>query len=599
VTDNASNYNVSTQADAVVVSDTVSTSSISSPTSGSPVTNQSGESVPITYSAQDNAFNQTTINITNGSTEVASATFTNNGTSISETLVLGSDLADESYDINVNVTDNASNYNVSTQADAVIVDDTIDTASISSPTSGSPIVNQSNDSVPVTYSAQDAEFNQTTINITNGSTEVASGTFENNATDNSVSLDLDANLTDGTYHLIANVTDNVSNYNVVNESDAVIVNDSVTSVSVAASDTPAKPSDTIAVSGTTSSDADDVTFQITDPNDADTATVTKSISSTSYSVSIDLGSLTFDSGENDGLDAGTATLNAQQEPSYSSADASTTFDVELAAVSDANISSYDGTNTNVTIEFGQAINTSQVVTSDVTFDPDDAGKEASALYGTGDSTDSITAEFSSKLYTGDSPVVEVNGTNITDISTDNATVHTVQLNLSTTGPHFVSVPEQANSIQLSAIDTSNVGTVWRYDDGSWGTWKPGRSQNDFDTLAGGQGYIFNMSSVDTIDVNANNKLEGSLTRGEEQLDDGWNLVGHWQEGSQPENDALANVSNLNSSTGSVVGQKTAGSLTFQTINASQDPNPDDLNPGEAYFINHNGTGTYNRSTNWP
>lgn len=91
-------------------------------------------------------------------------------------------------------------------------------------------------------------------------------------------------------------------------------------------DDPVQPDGTITVEGNIGSTGtgDDVTFLIQDPVDSDVATVSADVDSTDFSTTIDLRTLDF----GDGLDAGTATIMADEGGEFVSPEASTTFDVD-------------------------------------------------------------------------------------------------------------------------------------------------------------------------------------------------------------------------------------------------------------------------------
>lgn len=87
-------------------------------------------------------------------------------------------------------------------------------------------------------------------------------------------------------------------------------------------DDPVTPDGEIKVEGNADSDSK-VTFLIQDPADDDIATVTKNIDDKDFSVFIDLGEV-----NGDGLDAGEATISADEGDGFTSAEASTTFTVD-------------------------------------------------------------------------------------------------------------------------------------------------------------------------------------------------------------------------------------------------------------------------------
>jgi len=115
--------------------------------------------------------------------------------------------------------------------------------------------------------------------------------------------------------------------------------------------------DRLTVTGTADT-TDTVAFQLQDGSDGDTATTTRGISATEFSVSIDLDTLSY-SGGNGKLDSGTVTLNAAQADSFSSAEESASFVADRADPT-ISVSSPTSPSTNTS---GDTVN--------VTFTPDD------------------------------------------------------------------------------------------------------------------------------------------------------------------------------------------------------------------------------------
>jgi hypothetical protein len=266
------------------------------------------------------------------------------------------------------------------------------------------------------------------------------------------------------------------------------------------------------------------------------------------------------------------TLNAQTQDSV--------------GLSNAYISTYNGgtspPETKVTIEFAQNVDTSSLNPSGVTFDS--GSKSASSLSG-GTDVSSITATFDSSLATGDSPSITVSSSNIPQITSDaSTTLHTIQLDLAS-GENMVSVPAAAGTTSVSSLPTS-VDVVWEYDNGQWTS-----SNNGLTDLEGGQGYIFVMDSSDTIDLNVDNTLEHvqRSSPGERQLEDGWNLVGQWQEGAQTSSRAFATADRDPATT--IYEQDSAGSYGLTPLSGS-------VQPGESYWIFTTGQDTWTESNSW-
>jgi hypothetical protein len=92
---------------------------------------------------------------------------------------------------------------------------------------------------------------------------------------------------------------------------------------VEVTDDPVTPDGTIVVEGTLDATGE-VTFLVQDPGDDDIATVTKNVQNTDFSVDIDLDSMDF----GDGLDDGEARLSADTGSGFKSAEAQDTFVVD-------------------------------------------------------------------------------------------------------------------------------------------------------------------------------------------------------------------------------------------------------------------------------
>ncbi|MFB6120430.1 MAG: beta strand repeat-containing protein [Halobacteriaceae archaeon] len=237
--------------------------------------------------------------------------------------------SDDTYTVTARATDSAGNTQTSPSV-TYTVDTTRPSANIDSPTGSSFVTVQSGGSVTVQYDASDAgsSVSDVTVRITDGNgNTVVEKTGLSGGTDASTTLSIPSPQADGSYNVELVVTDGAGNTDTVTESGAVVVDDVVSGVSVG--DSVVQPSATLSVTGTADT-AEDVTFRLTDSN-GDTATVTKTISSTSYSVSIDLSSLTF---SGDGLSDGSVTLAAEQDSGASfSSEASTSFTVDSNSLS--------------------------------------------------------------------------------------------------------------------------------------------------------------------------------------------------------------------------------------------------------------------------
>ena len=193
------------------------------------------------------------------------------------------------------------------------------------------------------------------------------------------------------------------------------------------------------------------------------------------------------------------------------------------------------------------------------------------------------------VATGDAPDLSVSGVHeyygydsLDSVDTEaSTTLDTIELDLSK-GQNFVSVPAEYGTVDIdeSAFAASEVVSIMTYDDGEWQVYNPAKpdSEQDFTELEGGQGYIVKVDSDVTLDVTVRNEEPGttaaSATPGDQALEEGWNLVGHWQEGHQHTSDALSTIEE--SSSTNVWGQKTAGEFSYEPV--------DYFAPGEAYWV---------------
>ncbi|MBX0304286.1 surface glycoprotein [Haloarcula salinisoli] len=193
------------------------------------------------------------------------------------------------------------------------------------------------------------------------------------------------------------------------------------------------------------------------------------------------------------------------------------------------------------------------------------------------------------FQTGDSPEVSYESGELFEAHGDGDTpqgstvVHTTKLDLDE-GQNFVSVPAASGTLDVSELESQvgsdNIEVIWTYESGSWESYNPDASENDFTELEGGQGYIVTLNSEAVADVNVNNVPTGGsaeeATPGAQSLSEGWNLVGHWQEGVQPQPVALDTIESLSDAT-AIYAQDGTG-YQYQTLDRAP------FVPGEAYWV---------------
>lgn len=201
--------------------------------------------------------------------------------------------------------------------------------------------------------------------------------------------------------------------------------------------------------------------------------------------------------------------------------------------------------------------------------------------------------FDGVVATGDAPDIAFDEETVeevyptfgdqTSVAGTSETVDTQEYHLSE-GVNFVSVPAEFGTLDISESGFGDA-TVMTYEDGEWQTYAPDRNADnqDITSMEGGQGYIVRVDSDTTVDVTVRNEEPGDsaedATPGQQQLQEGWNLVGHWQEGAQPAADgsggALDSVGGDSTAT-NVFGQQDAGEFTYRPVYTFQ--------PGEAYWV---------------
>jgi len=201
----------------------------------------------------------------------------------------------------------------------------------------------------------------------------------------------------------------------------------------------------------------------------------------------------------------------------------------------------------------------------------------------------IGLEFSGVIATGDAPSIEFGESTLVERYGDSSsaagtseTVDTHEYHLDS-GTNFVSVPAEYGKLDIASSEFSDK-TVMTYDDGEWLTYAPDRAADnqDITSMEGGQGYIVMTDADATVDITVRNEEPGSdaqnATPGQQSLEEGWNLVGHWQEGQQSADDAgaLDSIGGSSGATSIWAQQPNSGQFSYQTTTT--------FNPGESYWV---------------
>ncbi|MDS0294099.1 beta strand repeat-containing protein [Halogeometricum luteum] len=272
---------------------------------------------------------------------------------------------------------------------------------------------------------------------------------------------------------------------------------------------------------------------------------------------------------------------------------SVVVDTKAPSVVDAEIVDANGTRTNVSIQFDEPVSVSSpgiklAGESMTNLDNDDSRQDEGVVY----------VYLPGIVATGDAPSLSVTGgvferydhtENTKNVVTTApggdlvdphswTTLDTHEYDLKK-GVNFVSVPAEFGSLDIASSEFADM-TIMTYDDGEWLTYNPEKpgDEQDFAELEGGQGYIVTTDADATVDVTVRNEKPGTTaedaTPSAQHLEEGWNLIGHWQEGSQSQIQALGTIGQSEST--NVWEQNVAGSYGYDVAS--------DFAPGHAYWV---------------
>ena len=154
------------------------------------------------------------------------------------------------------------------------------------------------------------------------------------------------------------------------------------------------------------------------------------------------------------------------------------------------------------------------------------------------------------------------------------------------GWNYFSLPIATQSTPeiATVLEEDKVEAVWRYEDGSWESYAPNAQENPFNSFKGGEGYIINTDNSFTIRPNVENTMEvenvEDSTPASEELQQGWNLIGHYWEEKQNPGTNYALDSLPNDAAGATYKQVANGELSLTKLNGG-------FKPGQAYwqFVN--------------
>lgn len=166
------------------------------------------------------------------------------------------------------------------------------------------------------------------------------------------------------------------------------------------------------------------------------------------------------------------------------------------------------------------------------------------------------------------------------------------------GWNYFSLPiaTQSQPDISNILGESEVEAVWRYEDGSWESYAPAAQENPFNSFKGGEGYIVNVENSFTIRPNVENTMDVENVEDSspvsEEMQRGWNLIGHYWEEKQNTGTNYALDSLPSDAAGSTYKQDSSGELSLTQLNG-------DFKPGHAYWQFVNTDTEYGKSESDP
>ena len=180
----------------------------------------------------------------------------------------------------------------------------------------------------------------------------------------------------------------------------------------------------------------------------------------------------------------------------------------------------------------------------------------------------------------------------------------VQIDISTfktkleEGWNYFSLPiaTQSRPGISSILNEGEVEAVWRYEDGSWQSYVPEAQENPFNSFKGGEGYIVNAEDSFTIRPNVENTMDVENVENSrpvsEELQQGWNLIGHYWTEKQNSGTNYALDSLPSDAAGATYKQASDGELALTELENK-------FKPAEAYWQFVNTDTEYGKSESDP
>lgn len=200
----------------------------------------------------------------------------------------------------------------------------------------------------------------------------------------------------------------------------------------------------------------------------------------------------------------------------------------------------------------------------------------------------------SPLQTGNNIVIESDEGELTNINDNDGNIAEVEgeVIISTfrrelkEGWNLVSFPIASNQVYdfSEIVNMDNVETVWRYEPEEDNPWTSDNT-NSFDGFEGGQGYLIELQQDQVIAPTVDNLIDGGdnefVFPASQDISEGWNLVGHYQEFTQDadktDTGAFASLGDV---FGNIYAQDQSGQISYRGVQT--------VEPGKAYWISTQG-----------
>jgi len=256
-----------------------------------------------------------------------------------------------------------------------------------------------------------------------------------------------------------------------------------------------------------------------------------------------------------------------------------TVDAEDPSAETAYVIGSDGGGTLVRVEFSEDITLEDASTT--TFRG--ASDALARVDDNGDGT--LNVFLNGEVQTADAPLLNVS--DVTETTDDGSTsdtsteVATISLDLTADGLNVISLPAEAGSVNIeeTELNTPAVDGVFAYDAAGNDfdeSFAPDAQENSLTELEGGEAYVVTVEQDITVEFNVQNVPSEELQAPQsQQITEGYNLIGHYQESRQSVGQALTYLE-----------------TDYDVERGYSGVQVDTLEPGEGYWLFSNGAGVH-------